>query len=138
MAIAQARGRIAVGAAFFLAPGLAGRTWVGGDAARPSAKLLARAFGVRDLALGLGVVIAIDRGAPVRGWLEASALSDAGDTVATLLGASAVPALMRPGVLALGIGSAAAAGWLAKRVDSDDHPLPGETPEAAITGHPAS
>jgi hypothetical protein len=138
MAIAQARGRIAVGAAFFLAPGLAGRTWVGGDAARPSSKLLARAFGARDLALGLGVVIAIDRGAPVRGWLEASALSDAGDTVATLLGASAVPALMRPGVLALGVGSAAVAGWLAKRVDSEDHPLPGETPEAAITGHPAS
>jgi hypothetical protein len=138
MAIAQARGRIAVGAAFFLAPGLAGRTWVGGDAARPSAKLLARAFGARDLALGLGVVIAIDRGAPVRGWLEASALSDAGDAVATLLGASAVPALMRPGVLALGAGSAAVAGWLAKRVDSKDHPLPGETPEAAVTGHPAS
>jgi hypothetical protein len=138
MAIAQARGRIAVGVAFFLAPGLAGRTWVGRDAARPSAKLLARAFGARDLALGLGVVIAIDRGAPVRGWLEASALSDAGDTVATLLGASAVPALMRPGVLALGVGSAAVAGWLAKRVDSEDHPLPGETPEAAVTGHPAS
>jgi hypothetical protein len=137
MAIAQARGRIAVGAAFFLAPGLAGRTWVGGDAARPSAKLLARAFGARDLALGLGVVIAIDRGAPVRGWLEASALSDAGDAVATMLGASAVPALIRPGVLALGVGSAAVAGWLAKRVDSEDHPLPGETPEAAVTGHPA-
>jgi hypothetical protein len=138
MAIAQARGRIAVGAAFFLAPGLAGRTWVGGDAVRPSAKLLARAFGARDLALGLGVVIAIDRGAPVRGWLEASALSDAGDAVATLLGASAVPALIRPGVLALGVGSAAVAGWLAKRVDSEHHPLPGETPEAAVTGHPAS
>jgi hypothetical protein len=138
MAIAQARGRIAVGAAFFLVPGLAGRTWVGGDAARPSAKLLARAFGARDLALGLGVVIAIDRGAPVRGWLEASALSDAGDAVATLLGAAAVPPLIRPGVLALGAGSAAVAGWLAKRVDSEHHPRPGETPESAVTGHPAS
>jgi hypothetical protein len=137
IAVAQARGRIAVGAAFLLAPGLAGRTWVGADAARPSAKLLSRAFGARDLALGLGVVIAIDRGAPVRGWLEASALSDGADAVATLLGGATVPPLLRPGVLALGVGSAAVAGWLAKRVDSEDHPLPGETPEAAVTGHPA-
>jgi hypothetical protein len=138
LAVAQARGRIAVGAAFLLAPGLAGRTWVGADAARSSAKLLARAFGARDLAIGLGVVIAIDRGAPVRGWLEASALSDAADAMATLLGADTVPPRLRPGVLALGAGSAAAAGWLAKRVDSEDHPLPGDTPEAAVTGHPAS
>jgi hypothetical protein len=138
IAVAQARGRMAVGAAFLLAPGLAGRAWVGRDAARPSAKLLARAFGARDLALGLGVVIAIDRGAPVRGWLEASALADAGDAVATLLGTAAVPPRLRPGALALGAGSAAMAGWLAKRVDSQDHPLPGDTPEAAVTGHPAT
>jgi hypothetical protein len=137
IAVAQARGRIAVGAAFLLAPGLAGRTWVGGDAARPSAKLLARAFGARDLALGLGIVIAIDRGAPVRGWLEASALADGADAVATLLGADTVPPRLRPGILALGAGSAAVASWLAKRVDSEDHPLAGETPEAALTGHPA-
>jgi hypothetical protein len=30
------------------------------------------------------------------------------------------------------------AGWLAKRVDSEGQPLPGETPEATVTGHPAS
>jgi hypothetical protein len=136
LAIAQARGRMAVGAAFFLLPSLAGRTWVGADATRPASKLLSRAFGIRDLALGLGVVIAIDRGAPVRGWLEASALSDAGDACATLLGGEAVPPLVRPGVLALGVGSAAVAGWLAKRVDSEGHALAGSTPEAAVTGHP--
>jgi hypothetical protein len=136
MAIAQARGRIALGAAFLLAPGLAGRTWVGEDAARPSAKLLSRAFGARDLALGLGVVIAIDRGAPVRGWLEASALSDAADFVATTLGKATVPPLMRPGVMALGAGSAAVAGWLSRTVDSTGQALAGSTPEAAVTGHP--
>ena len=136
MAIAQARGRMAVGAAFFLLPSLAGRTWVGGDAARPASKLLSRAFGIRDLALGLGVVIAIDRGAPVRGWLEASAMSDAGDACATLLGAAAVPPLMRPGALALGVGSAALAGWLSRNLDSQGHGLEGSTPEAAVTGHP--
>jgi hypothetical protein len=137
LAIGQARGRIAFGIAFLLAPGLAGRAWVGSDAARPGSRVLARAFGVRDLALGLGVVIAIDRGAPVRGWLEASALADAGDFLAGLLDSDALPRLARPGVLALGAGSAALAGWLSRTVDSEGHALAGTTPEAAVTGHPA-
>jgi len=34
LALAHARGRMLVGAAFVLAPGLAGRLWIGGDAAR--------------------------------------------------------------------------------------------------------
>jgi hypothetical protein len=138
IAIAQARGRIAVGAAFFLAPGIAGRTWVGADGANKSSKLLSRAFGIRDLALGLGVVIAIDRGTPVRGWLEASALSDAGDFCATLLGLGTVPGISKLGVLALGAGSSATAAWLSRNVDSPGSGLPGETPEATVTGHPHS
>jgi hypothetical protein len=136
LAIAQARGRIAVGLAFALAPGLAGRLWVGRDAVRPGARVLGRAFGVRDLALGLGVVIALDRGAPVRGWLEASALADAGDFAAGLLDSSALPPPLRHGVLALGAGSSALAAWLARELDSDGPPLPGTTPESAATGHP--
>ena len=136
LAIAQARGRIAVGLAFFVAPSLAGRLWVGGDARRPGARVLGRAFGARDLALGLGVVIALDRGAPVRGWLEASALSDAADFTAGLLDAGALPPPLRPGVLALGASSAALAAWLARELDSEGEPLPGSTPEAAVTAHP--
>ena len=92
LALWHARGRQAVGAAFVLAPGVFGRTWVAGDARRRPVKVLARAFGGRDLALGLGVVIALDRGAPVRGWIEAGALSDAIDTCA-----SCSPAAPSPG-----------------------------------------
>ena len=136
LAIAQARTRIAFGIAFLVAPGLAGRGRIGREAARPGSRVFARAFGVRDLALGLGVVIALDRGAPVRGWLEASALSDAGDFLAGLLDYDALPPLARPGVLALGAGSAALAAWLSRSVDSEGHALPGTTPEAAVTGHP--
>jgi hypothetical protein len=136
LAILQARGRIAVGAAFLVAPSLAGRLWVGADAERPGARVLGRAFGARDLALGLGVVIALDRGAPVRGWLEASALSDAADFTAGLLASDALPRLLRPGLLALGAGSAAVAAWLARELDSEAEPLPGSTPEAVATGHP--
>jgi hypothetical protein len=136
MAIAQARGRIAVGLAFVLAPGLAGRLWVGRDASRPGARVLGRAFGARDLALGLGVVIALDRGAPVRGWLEASAMADAADFTAGLADAGALPPRLRPGLLALGAGSAALAAWLARALDSEGPPLRDRTPEAALTGHP--
>jgi hypothetical protein len=135
IAIAQARGRMAFGVAFLLAPGIAARGWVGDDAMRPSVKVITRALGARDLALGLGIVIALDRGAPVRGWLEASALSDGVDGLATLLGGRALPTVGRVGVLALAAASGGVAAWLASNVDSEDG-LPGMTPEATITGHP--
>ena len=92
LARSQARGRVAIGAALVLAPGLAGRMWIGEDAARRAVKVFTRALGVRDLAIGLGVLLALERGAPVRGWLEAGTLSDAVDVAATLLAGDAIPA----------------------------------------------
>ena len=124
-----------VGAAFILAPGLAGRLWIGGDAVRRPVKVLGRAFGVRDLALGLGVVIALDRGAPVRGWLEAGVLSDAVDVCAGLVAGDSIPPDVRRGVLALGAGSALLGAALSRRLDQ---PVPAgevQAPEAALTGH---
>jgi len=136
-ALLHARGRIAVGAAFALFPGLAGRMWIGSDAARRPVKVLARAFGVRDLAIGLGVVIALDRGTPVRGWIEAGVLSDAVDTAASLLAGGSIPAAIRWPAIALGAGSTAAGVQLAPEFDDSAEPMPGQTPEAAVTGHPA-
>src|SRR4051794_3379514 len=92
LALSQARGRIAVGAALVLFPGWGGRRWIGEAAGDPAVKLVTRALGVRDLAIGLGAVIALDRGAPARGWLEAGALSDVVDLVATLVAGDAIPA----------------------------------------------
>jgi hypothetical protein len=135
-ALLHARGRIAVGAAFVPLPGLAGRMWISSDAARRPVKVLARAFGARDLALGLGVVIALDRGTPVRGWIEAGVLSDAIDTCASLLAGSSIPPAIRWPCIALGAGSAAAGAALAPQFDESVEPIPGQTPEAAITGHP--
>lgn len=137
LALWHARGRQLVGAAFVLAPGLAGSAWIGSDARRRPVKVLARAFGVRDLALGLGVAIALDRGAPVRGWIEAGALSDVIDTAASLLAGNSIPPAIRWPCVALGAGSAALAAWLAPQLDEPRAPIPGETPEAALTGHPA-
>jgi hypothetical protein len=136
-ALLHARGRIAVGAAFVLFPSLAGRMWIGSDAARRPVKVLARAFGARDLAIGLGVVIALDRGTPVRGWIEAGALADAIDTAASLLAGGSIPAAIRWPCIALGAGSTAAGMALAPNFDDSVESIPGQTPEAAVTGHPA-
>ena len=135
LALAQARGRIAVGAAFFLAPGLAGRLWIGDDARRRAVKVLARAFGARDLAIGLGVVIALDRGAPVRGWLEAGVLSDTLDFSASLLAGKSIPRDLRRFALALGGGSAALGALLSRALDEPVGPDEVQAPEAALTGH---
>jgi hypothetical protein len=135
-ALLHARIRIAVGAAFVLFPGLAGRLWIGSDAARRPTKVLARAFGARDLAIGLGVVIALDRGAPVRGWIEAGALSDAIDTVASLLAGDSIHPAIRWPAIALGAASTAAGASLAPHFHDAPEPIPGQTPESVLTGHP--
>jgi hypothetical protein len=133
----HARARIAVGAAFVLLPGLAGRMWIGSPASWRPVKVLARAFGARDLAIGLGIVIALDRGTPVRGWIEAGVLSDAIDTCASLLAGGSIPAAIRWPAIAVGAGSTAVGVTLAQQLDEPPEPIPGQTPEAAVTGHPA-
>jgi hypothetical protein len=117
LALAHAGGRVLVGAAFVLAPGLAGRLWIGRDAGQRSVKVLARAFGVRDLALGLGVILALERGAPARGWIEGGVLSDAVDVSATLLAGGSIPAGVRRGALALGASSAVLGAALSRTLD---------------------
>ena len=135
-ALLFARLRIGVGAAFVLFPGVAGRMWIGSDAARRPVKVLARAFGARDLAIGLGVVIALDRGAPVRGWIEAAALSDAIDTCASVLAGGSIHPAIRLPAIAIGATATVAGAQLAPEFDHATAPIPGQTPEAAITGHP--
>jgi len=77
--------RIAAGAALFLTPKLAARSWTGERTESTTAGLAIRGMGARDVALGVGLVIAIERDAPVRGWLEAGVLSDGADAVGTLM-----------------------------------------------------
>ena len=84
--LAQALGlvRIVVGAALFLAPRRVARGWTGEHSHETTSALALRGMGARDLALGVGILAALERGAPVRGWLEAGVLSDAADAVGTL------------------------------------------------------
>src|SRR3954467_150781 len=85
MAAVLAHGRIAIGVVSLLAPGQVARTMTGRDGSRGGASLFAGMVGARDVALGLGLQRALDHGAPVRGWLEASALVDGIDAAACLL-----------------------------------------------------
>jgi hypothetical protein len=97
--------------------------------------LFARMLGARDVALGLGTVIALDRGAPVRGWLEGSALSDAVDCVSCLRARHDMSPLACRASSALGAVAAIAGIVLSRRLDPPPPAHPGQ-PEAAATGHP--
>jgi hypothetical protein len=110
--------RIVIGAVALLAPTVPLRPWVGRDFAwQPRAKLLARSLGARDLALGLGVLLALRHDAPVRGWVEGAGVADAGDALATLLAFGKLPKATRWLVLLSAAGAAGAARLAAPAVD---------------------
>jgi hypothetical protein len=104
-----ATGRVLIGAALFAAPDLVAAPWVGDDARTEGARVVVRALGARDAALGAGTLAAGGDGAALRRWLLASSASDAADFVATLAGPR-TPA--RTAVLGLAA-SAAVAGVIA-------------------------
>jgi len=107
LALAVAGMRVTLGLVAMVAPDLALRPWVG-RAAGPERRVLARALGARDIALGLGALVAARRRAPLRGWVEAGSLSDTGDVLATLLAFGTLPRAGRILVLGASAGAAAA------------------------------
>ncbi|MGH8992813.1 MAG: hypothetical protein ACRDZ7_14995 [Acidimicrobiia bacterium] len=118
LAASVAWGRIGLGVTAVLTPAVPLRPWVGREVAwRPRAKLLGRALGARDIALGLGVILALRHEAPVRGWVEGGGMADAGDLVATLLAFSTLPKLGRWAVLGSTVGAVAASRLAAPAVD---------------------
>jgi hypothetical protein len=129
MAVGLGRGRVAIGVVSLLAPQLVGRVIAGSEASGGGATLFARMVGARDIGLGLGVLIALDRGAPVRGWLEASALVDGIDVAACLLARDHIRTSLIPGIAGLAAGGALLSAWLSRQLDSDDRlgPAAGST-----------
>jgi hypothetical protein len=112
LARSQARNRVAIGTGLVLAPSLFARVWVGGTASDPRAKVLARSLGVRDLALGLGGVLALqdhDRKWTKRAF-AAQAIADAIDFLAIVAGRGApLAARLVGGAMAAGSAAVAAA-----------------------------
>ena len=135
LAMAVARGRIAIGIAAVVTPGLAARVLGSRRGPQGIAPLLTRMLGARDVALGLGTVIAVDQGKPVRGWLEGAALADAVDCVACLLARKQMPHSVCGIAAGLGGASALTGLLLSRRLDPPPRAHPGQ-PEAVATGHP--
>ena len=125
MAVSLAGGRIAIGVVSLLAPGFVGRTMTGRDGSQGATRLFARMVGARDLGLGLGLLVALDRGAPVRGWLEASAVVDGIDATACLLARDHIRRGVFPGALGLATGGALLSAWLARQLDPAQSQLSG-------------
>ncbi len=95
-------GRLLFGVAFIAEPNLMERAWIGKQARLPGAKLLTRAVGARDLALGLGGLQALTRNdGSARPWLVAAAVCDAVDFGATWTAGQGIPRQARTGVLAI-------------------------------------
>ncbi|HLI43197.1 MAG TPA: hypothetical protein VKU92_01855 [Acidimicrobiales bacterium] len=118
-ALAALRGGI--GALAWVAPRLAIRPWAGAVTARdPGGRLLGRALGSRDIALAAGALLAERHGGPVRGWIEAGALSDAGDVLATTLTFGELPRFTRWGVLGLTVAAVVAGGIVAPCIDREE------------------
>lgn len=105
-------GRIIAGSLYVAFPRPLVRAWTGTDDRRVDP--LGRAIGARDLALGLGALLALRRDVPARGWLEAAVISDAVDAVATLLAFRRLPRLRRWLILAAAA-TGASASYLAIR-----------------------
>ena len=125
MAVSLAGGRIAIGLVSLLAPGFVGRTMTGRDGSGGGTRLFARMVGARDLGLGLGLLVALNRGAPARGWLEASAVVDGIDTTACLLAREHIRTSVLPGAVGLAGAGALLSAWLARQPDAAEPPLSG-------------
>ena len=120
-ALAGARALLGIGA--LVSPGLPAAPWVGRDeSTRASVRLFARALGGRDLALGLGCLLALRSSRNSRSWVEAGALADLVDTAATLLAFSSLPRRSRYLILAVTIGSAFSGAAIAPSIDAVEAP----------------
>ena len=99
--------RVGVGVFGFLMPKKAVRIWIGQEAKPYPTNMLARMLAIRDAGLGIGLLTALEKDTDIRGWLEAGALCDMGDAVATLGSWSDLPGFRRLLVLAAALGTAA-------------------------------
>lgn len=108
LSIALAAGRIAFGVALAAAPGRVGTSWIGKDARRTPPQVPIRGLGVRDVAVGGGIVAAALGGDDLRPWLAGCAAADLADVAAILAAGDGVPGRARAGTLAIAGGSALA------------------------------
>jgi hypothetical protein len=135
-AAATAAGRVGLGLAALARPGLLTGAWVGPSGDGLAGRVLGRALGARDLALGLGTLAALRRppgpgtDQAARAWVSLAALADGADLLVTVGSWGRLPARQRwlvataaGGAAALGLAAAAAATQTSGR----DHQVTGSS-----------
>lgn len=83
--------RFALGAVLFLMPSKTAKAWSSQGAETPAAVVASRGMGARDMALGLGALLALGNDKPARGWIEAAAFSDLLDAISTAMSFKRLP-----------------------------------------------
>lgn len=114
-------GRIGLGIALFAAPRTAARLWLRRGVS-PAAGVLARGLGARDLALGIGTLVALDDGDDVDPWMDAGVAADTADAAAALLARDDLGPRVVAGTMAVALGAAAAGLALKKALATDSIP----------------
>lgn len=109
--------RVGLGVTALVVPELAGRVWIGDAAIGRDKAVVLRALGGRDVALGVGVLLAGRRG-NLRRWVLLGALSDFVDVLSTAAGFTELPKWRRWLVLGASGASAAAAAVAAPNLAS--------------------
>lgn len=118
-ALAVAGGRVLLGLVAVVRPQWPAQPWLGREAAdRQSVRVLGRALGGRDLAIGAGTLWALGSGRSgsryAATWLTAGALADAVDAAATVVAWRSLPRYGRA-LVVMAAGSSALVGTLAAR-----------------------
>ncbi|MBA2763219.1 MAG: hypothetical protein H0U42_00840 [Thermoleophilaceae bacterium] len=108
IALVIAAGRVAIGLALLLAPGRAGVSWLGPSVAGGSPAIAVRLLGVRDAALGGGLIAAAVTDQSIVLWLLAGVLADATDGIVCMTSGSELNRRTRIGTVVVAGGSAAA------------------------------
>ena len=107
--------RVAIGAAMVLSPETVATTWIGArDARRTGPQVVTQALGIRDAAIGAGI-LSTQGSRAARTWLLAAVASDAVDLAATLRARDSLPSTAVAGVTAIAAGSALLGLYLATR-----------------------
>jgi hypothetical protein len=126
-ATAVAAGRVGLGVAALAWPAVPARPWVGASADELGAQVFGRALGGRDLALGLGALVAVRKAAAdpwaAGAWFAAGALADALDAAVTAAAWRRLPRATR-WLVAASAGGAAVVGAGGALAVLLEHPVP--------------
>ncbi len=117
IATVHAAGRAVLGAALTVAPKAATAGWIGKDASRAPVTVVARALGVRDSVMGLGVLRTLPEGEAAKPWIAACLVADAVDLGATLAVRDQLPQKGAVAVSVVAAGSVLLGAWLLSALD---------------------